>query len=120
MVEKSITALSRIHGLFVITRNSSFTYKGRAAGRCKQVWGRELGVRYVLEGGFARPGMRLQNHGAADRPGVARPSTAGSITRFEPAARHCRRNSAGRERRVRARGPAAPHYNYLRGEESLE
>jgi TolB-like protein len=48
MVEEIITALSRLRWLFVIARNSSFTYKGRAVD-VKQV-GRELGVRYVLEG----------------------------------------------------------------------
>ena len=48
MVEDIITALSRYHGLFVIARNSSFTYKGQAVD-IKRV-GRELGVRYVLEG----------------------------------------------------------------------
>ena len=48
MVEDIITALSRFKSLFVIARNSSFTYKGRAVD-IKQV-GRELGVRYVLEG----------------------------------------------------------------------
>jgi adenylate cyclase len=48
MVEEVITALSRFKELFVIARNSSFTYKGRAV-EVKQV-GRELGVRYVLEG----------------------------------------------------------------------
>ena len=48
MVEEVTTALSRFNSLFVIARNSSFTYKGRAVD-IKQV-GRELGVRYVLEG----------------------------------------------------------------------
>ncbi len=48
IVEDIITALSRIKSLFVIARNSSFTYKGKAVD-IKQV-GRELGVRYVLEG----------------------------------------------------------------------
>jgi adenylate cyclase len=48
MVEEIITVLSRIRWLFVIARNSSFTYKGQAID-IKQV-GRELGVRYVLEG----------------------------------------------------------------------
>src|SRR5271157_4156582 len=48
MVEEIITALSRIRWLFVLARNSSFTYKGQAVD-VKQV-GRELGVRYVLEG----------------------------------------------------------------------
>src|SRR5205807_6903862 len=53
MVEEIITALSQIRWLFVIARNSTFTYKGRAVDvkqvGVKQV-GRELGVRYVLEG----------------------------------------------------------------------
>ena len=48
MVEEIITALSRIRWLFVIARNSTFTYKGQAID-VKQV-GQELGVRYVLEG----------------------------------------------------------------------
>src|SRR5271169_5291503 len=47
MVEEIIAALSRVHWLFVIARNSTFTYKGRAVD-IKQV-GRDLGVRYVLE-----------------------------------------------------------------------
>jgi adenylate cyclase len=54
MVEEIITALSRIRWLFVIARNSSFTYKGRTVD-VKQV-GRELGVRYVLEGSVRRAG----------------------------------------------------------------
>jgi len=52
MVEDIITALSRFKSLFVIARNSSFTYKGRAVD-IKQV-GRELGVRYVLEGSIRK------------------------------------------------------------------
>jgi DNA-binding winged helix-turn-helix (wHTH) protein len=48
MVEEIITALSRIRWLFVIARNSSFTYKGKAVD-VRQL-GRDLGVRYVLEG----------------------------------------------------------------------
>jgi len=52
MVEEIITALSRIRWLFVIACNSSFTYKGQAVD-VKQV-GRELGVRYVLEGSVAQ------------------------------------------------------------------
>jgi TolB-like protein/class 3 adenylate cyclase/Tfp pilus assembly protein PilF len=58
MVEEIITALSRMRWLFVIARNSSFTYKGRAVD-VKQV-GRELGVRYVLEGSVRRSGRRLR------------------------------------------------------------
>jgi class 3 adenylate cyclase len=52
MVEEIITALSRIRWLFVIARNSSFTYKGRAVD-VKQV-GRELGVRYVMQGSIRK------------------------------------------------------------------
>jgi TolB-like protein/class 3 adenylate cyclase len=58
MVEEIITALSRIRWLFVIARNSSFTYKGRAID-VKQV-GRELGVRYVLEGSVRKSGSRIR------------------------------------------------------------
>ena len=55
MVEDIITALSRSKSLFVIARNSSFTYKGKAVD-IKQV-GRELGVRYVLEGSVRKAGV---------------------------------------------------------------
>jgi TolB-like protein/class 3 adenylate cyclase len=58
MVEEIITALSRIRWLFVIARNSSFTYKGQAV-HVKQV-GRELGVRYVLEGSVRKGGNRVR------------------------------------------------------------
>jgi len=58
MVEEIITALSRVRQLFVIARNSSFTYKGRAVD-IKQV-GRELGVRYVLEGSVRKAGNRVR------------------------------------------------------------
>ena len=53
-----ITELSRSRSLFVIARNSSFTYKGRAVD-VKQV-ARELGVRYVVEGGVRRSGGRVR------------------------------------------------------------
>jgi TolB-like protein/Flp pilus assembly protein TadD len=58
IVEDIITALSRFRQLFVIARNSSFTYKGRAVD-VKQV-GRELGVRYVLEGSVRRAAGRVR------------------------------------------------------------
>ena len=58
MVEEIITALSRISWLFVIARNSSFTYKAQAVD-VKQV-GRELGVRYVLEGAVRKAGGRVR------------------------------------------------------------
>jgi TolB-like protein/class 3 adenylate cyclase len=58
IVEDIITALSRFPSLFVIARNSTFTYKGRAVDM-KQV-GRELGVRYVLEGSVRKAGNRVR------------------------------------------------------------
>jgi TolB-like protein len=58
MAEEIITALSRCAGLFVISRNSSFTYRGRTVD-VRQV-GRELGVRYVIEGSIRRSGNRLR------------------------------------------------------------
>ena len=61
MVEDIITALSRFKSLFVIARNSSFTYKGKAVD-VKQV-SRELGVRYVLEGSVRKAANRLRISG---------------------------------------------------------
>ena len=58
MVEDIITALSRFKWLFVIARNSTFTYKGRSVD-IRQV-GRELGVRYVLEGSVRRASDRVR------------------------------------------------------------
>ena len=58
MVEEIITALSQMRWLFVIARNSSFTYKGRAVD-VRQV-GRELGVRYILEGSVRKAGNRVR------------------------------------------------------------
>jgi adenylate cyclase len=58
IAEDIITALSRYPSLFVIARNSSFTYKGRSVD-VKQV-GRELGVRYVLEGSLRKAGSRIR------------------------------------------------------------
>ena len=58
LVEDITTALSCIRSLFVIARNSAFTYKGRAVD-VRQI-GRELGVRYVLEGSVRRVGNRLR------------------------------------------------------------
>jgi len=58
IVEDIITALCHIRWLFVIARNSSFTYKGRAVD-VKQV-GRELGVRYVLEGSVRKAAERVR------------------------------------------------------------
>src|SRR5262245_7712906 len=61
IVEEIITALSRMRWLFVIARNSSFAYRGRAVD-VKQV-GRELGVRYILEGSVRKAGSRVRISG---------------------------------------------------------
>jgi TolB-like protein/Tfp pilus assembly protein PilF len=61
MVEDIISGLSRSKSLFVIARNSSFTYKGKAVD-IKQV-GRELGVRYVLEGSVRKAGNHVRISG---------------------------------------------------------
>src|SRR5262249_5196007 len=58
IVEDITTALSRNRAFFVIARNSSFTYKGRAID-LKEV-GRELGVRYLLEGSVRKSGGRVR------------------------------------------------------------
>jgi TolB-like protein len=58
VVDEIITALSRFRQLFVIARNSSFTYKGRSVD-VKQI-GRELGVRYVLEGSVRKAASRVR------------------------------------------------------------
>ena len=58
MVEEIITAMSRIRWLFVIARNSTFTYKGQAVDVKRA--GRELGVRYVLEGAVRKSGGRVR------------------------------------------------------------
>src|SRR6516225_3364291 len=70
MVEEIITALSRIRWLFVIARNSSFTYKGQTVD-VKRV-GRELGVRYVLEGSVRKAGKRCVLPASSSTPLRAR------------------------------------------------
>jgi hypothetical protein len=88
MAEEIITALSRCAWLFVIARNSSFTYKGKAVD-IRQV-GRELGVRYMLEGSVRRSGNRLH------RPAYLH------IVRCAYLGRQVRRRY---ERRIRTSGP---------------
>jgi adenylate cyclase len=58
VTEDLITGLSKVSGLFVIARNSAFTYKGKPV-KVREV-GRDLGVRYVLEGGVQRAGSRVR------------------------------------------------------------
>jgi adenylate cyclase len=66
LAEDIITRLSRLRWLFVCARNSSFTYKGKAVD-VKRV-GRELGVRYVLDGSVRRSGHRLRTIVHEKRP----------------------------------------------------
>jgi adenylate cyclase len=61
IVEDIITALSRVRWLFVIARNSSFTYKNKVID-ARQI-GRELGVRYILEGSIRKAGQRVRISG---------------------------------------------------------
>ena len=79
MVEEIITALSRITWLFVIARNSSFTYKGQTVD-VKQV-GRELGVRYVLEGAVPQSRRSGTHQRAADRRDERRVSLGRPVRR---------------------------------------
>ena len=58
ITEDIITELSRFHSLFVIARNSTFTYKGKAVD--VRTVARELGVRYVLEGGIRKASTRIR------------------------------------------------------------
>ena len=61
VVEDIITTLSRVRWLFVIARNSSFSYKGKTAD-ARQV-GRELGVRYLVEGSIRKAGRKVRISG---------------------------------------------------------
>ena len=70
IVEDIITALSRMRWLFVIASNSSFTYKGRVVD-VKQV-GRDLGVRYALEGSVRKAANRVRITGSSSMPQPAR------------------------------------------------
>ena len=79
IVEDIITALSRFKSLFVIARNSSFTYKGRAVD-VKQV-GRELGVRYVLEGSVRKAANRVRITGQLIDADDRRASLGGPVRR---------------------------------------
>ena len=122
MVEEIITALSRIRWLFVIARNSSFTYKGQAVD-VKQV-GRELGVRYVLEGSFAKAAIGCASRASSSMPKTARisgPTTSTdhwktssiSRTKWPPVSRallsrHCK------PPRPSVRRPARPTFDRLR------
>ncbi|WP_287297737.1 adenylate/guanylate cyclase domain-containing protein [Mesorhizobium sp.] len=105
LVEDIITGLSRVNSFFVIARNSSFTYKGRAVD-LRQV-GRELGVRYVLEGSIRRAGSRVRISGAVGgrdqrTPCLGRPLRGRRERHLRPAGQGDRE----RRRRRRAEHPA--------------
>ncbi len=115
MVEDIITSLARVRWFFVIARNSSFTYKGRAVD--VRVVGRELGVRYILEGSVRKAGHRLRittqlveaatgNHlwaekfdgGLTDVFDLQDQITAGVVGAIEPSLRHAEIERARRKR----------------------
>jgi hypothetical protein len=103
MVEEITAALSRFKWLFVIARNSSFTYKGKAVN-AKQV-GRELGVRYVLEGSVRKAAGKVRIAGQLiDAVMTATFLATGSTLRFGwrgspiPAASLLRLHKGGRYR----------------------
>ena len=113
--EDIITALSKLPQLFVIARNSSFTFKGKNVN--VQEAGRSLGVRYVLEGSVRKSGNRVRITGAADRRNHGRAPVGGTLR--PRADRHLccsgRRDTADRRRaraqpdqgRAAAAGPRA-------------
>jgi hypothetical protein len=121
MVEEIITALSRIRWLFVIARNSTFTYKGRPVD-VKEV-GRELGVRYVLEGSVRKAGTRVRitgqlidaltgTHLWADRFDGSLEDIFSCRTRWRSvspgsSSRHCRRPRRTARRRGRQATPGS-------------
>ena len=107
IVEDIITGLSRIRWLHVVARNSTFTYKGRAVD-LKQV-GRELGVRYVLEGSLRKAGNRVRVTAQL----IAAASGTHRLGRaLRPRARRhlriARRDHPERRRRYRAEPASAP------------
>jgi hypothetical protein len=93
VTESMTTDLSRIHGSFVISRNSAFTYKGKPFD-VKQI-GRELNVRYLLEGSIQPGGNRMRVNVRFHR-GRERPSSLGGAFRLtvgrpvRHAGRYCR------------------------------
>ena len=88
IAEDIITALSRYPSLFVIARNSCFTYKGRAVD-VKQV-GRELGVRYVLEGSLRKSGDRIRVTAQCVEAQTGSMSGPSATTAISPTSSRCR------------------------------
>jgi adenylate cyclase len=94
IAEDIITALSRYTSLFVIARNSSFTYKGRAVD-VKQV-GRELGVRYVLKAACGNPETASGSPRSSSRRPPATTSGPIATTAIWPTSSQCRTRSPRR------------------------
>ena len=113
MVEDIITALARTRLFFVIARNSTFVYKGKAVD-IKRV-GRELGVRYVLEGSVRKSGSRVRITGqlievATRPPCVGRPLRGPARRRVRAARPHHRGHRVGDgAQRAARRDRAHPH-----------
>jgi TolB-like protein/DNA-binding winged helix-turn-helix (wHTH) protein len=91
IAEDIITALSRYPSLFVIARNSSFTYKGHAID-VKQI-GRELGVRYALEGSVRKAGNRIRVTAQLVEAENGFTSGPSATTATSPISSHCRTRS---------------------------
>jgi adenylate cyclase len=94
IAEDIITALSRYPSLFVIARNSSFTYKGRTADVRKI--GRELGVRYVLEGSVRKAGNRIRTTAQLVEAETGRIFGPSATTAISPIFFQCRTRSQRR------------------------
>ena len=103
ITEDIITELSRFHSLFVIARNSSFSYKGQSPD-IRRV-GKELGVRYVLEGSIRKSAQRIRVTGAADRRAQRQPPLGRAL---RPRARRHLRGAGGTDAQHR-RGDRAAH-----------
>ena len=88
VTESLTTDLSRISGAFVIGRSTAFTYKGKAVD-LKQI-GRELNVRYVLEGSVQRGGDRMRVNVQLSRPRAARTCGPSASTSRSPTSSRCR------------------------------
>ena len=91
IAEDIITALSRYPSLFVIARNSSFTYKRRAVD--VKLVGCELGVRYVLEGGLRKSGNRIASRRSSSKPKLATTFGPSATTAISPTSSRCRTRS---------------------------
>jgi adenylate cyclase len=89
-----ITALSRYPSLFVIARNSTFTYKGQSVD-VKRV-GRELGVRYVLEGSLRKSSDRIRVNAQLVEAGTGKLSGPSATTVISPTSLRCRTRSPRR------------------------